>query len=278
MREARWNRLRRGASRLVTSRTRNGVLTYSSADSVIGYHLYVYGHYEADYIARAIAIMNQTTKPASGGMVDIGANLGMTCIGFLLRGGAAHAIAIEPDPFNFELLERNIRQNGLEGRVIAVRSAIGSSPENGRLLRSGTNLGAHYLVAENGASEPSDDFANVVITTLDDVVAARWDGPIRLVWMDIEGNEGYALLGAQRTLVDVPFVALEVWPAGIARSGFGHDNFLELLDRRFDAFADLAVDGATRPIADFRSAYEALQSSHRFSQFLFVSRVNSNES
>ncbi len=43
-----------------------------------------------------------------GVLLDIGANIGIISIGMLTQGEMDRAIAIEPDPFNVELLRRNI--------------------------------------------------------------------------------------------------------------------------------------------------------------------------
>jgi FkbM family methyltransferase len=56
--------------------------------------------------------------PVKGNVViDIGANIGDSCIYFAL-GGAKQVIALEPFPKNFEMAKKNIEVNGLNDRVI----------------------------------------------------------------------------------------------------------------------------------------------------------------
>ncbi|HXW12137.1 MAG TPA: FkbM family methyltransferase [Nitrososphaeraceae archaeon] len=56
--------------------------------------------------------------PVEGNVViDIGANIGDSCIYFALR-GARQIIALEPFPKNFEIAQRNIEVNGFKDKII----------------------------------------------------------------------------------------------------------------------------------------------------------------
>lgn len=265
-----WERFLTRRPRLITTNTGNGRLTYSTRDLVIGHHLFVYGNYEADLIARAIRIMDRAGTGERSVLVDVGANIGMSCIAFLRMGAAASAIAIEPDPFNFELLERNVRQNGLGARVRCIQSAAGAMAGFVTLERSSTNLGAHFVKPPNesiGEQRTSIDTVDALVRS-----AGVEFHRIRLLWMDVEGYEGYVLSGAPNVLASSPFVAAEVWPVGIERSGFGRDRFLGLTRERFSAFFDLADPESLGDVEFLPDVYDRMKATNRFSQFLFVSR------
>ena len=59
-------------------------------------------------------------------IVDCGANVGYSSAFFLTQFPKAHVIAIEPDPDNFSLLEKNLAP--YKGRFRAIQSAIWSKP------------------------------------------------------------------------------------------------------------------------------------------------------
>ncbi|HLX61337.1 MAG TPA: FkbM family methyltransferase, partial [Planctomycetota bacterium] len=56
-------------------------------------------------------------------LIDIGANIGTPSVQ-LARETGLDVLAIEPVPANFELLQKNVAQNGLEGQVRCVRAAV----------------------------------------------------------------------------------------------------------------------------------------------------------
>lgn len=59
-------------------------------------------------------------------IIDIGACTGDTSIYFVLK-GAKKVIAVEPFPKNFEILEKNIRENQFDKSIIPILAACGSS-------------------------------------------------------------------------------------------------------------------------------------------------------
>lgn len=58
-------------------------------------------------------------------VLDIGANIGDSSIYFIVN-RASQVIAVEPYPVNFLKLVENIKNNGLENKIIAVNGVLGS--------------------------------------------------------------------------------------------------------------------------------------------------------
>jgi FkbM family methyltransferase len=115
-------------------------------------------------------------EPAT--IIDAGANIGLASVLFATRYPRARIIAIEPDPANFAMLERNIRAFP---NVTAVRAALWS--------RSGP------LQVANPDDEPwafrveEADGGGVDAVTVEDVLGTLGTDRIDLLKMDIEGAE-----------------------------------------------------------------------------------------
>lgn len=169
--------------------TRYGQLAHFEFDDPIGRSLELYGEWaqaEIDFLSRFIH--------AGDCVVDVGANIGTHTIAFAkLVGTEGRVIAIEPQPEVFQLLEENVRANGLrqvERWSFAVSDAIGigqlSLPDYSRRHNSGTaSLGA------GGGGGVAVELKPIDALELPSCAVLK---------MDIEGWEDRALKGAVRTL------------------------------------------------------------------------------
>jgi len=116
------------------------------------------------------------SEPAT--IIDAGANIGLASVLFANRYPRARIIAIEPDPANFAMLERNIRAYP---NVTAVRAALWG--------RSGP------LQVANPDDEPwafrveEADGGGVDAVTVEHVLGTLGTGRVDLLKMDIEGAE-----------------------------------------------------------------------------------------
>lgn len=130
-----------------------------------------------------------------GVFIDVGANIGSQTIYALLSGAFARAIAIEPDPHNFGILQRNLALNGLEDRVLAVQAAASASSGTLQLAQHRHNFGAHS-VEPSFISDPADSIS-VVATTVDELLERYGVAPVQvgLVKIDVEGHELSVLQG-----------------------------------------------------------------------------------
>ncbi|HEU4630934.1 MAG TPA: FkbM family methyltransferase [Gemmatimonadaceae bacterium] len=76
------------------------------------------------FVERAFACLDDVEDAAL--VIDCGANVGYAAAYFLSRFPRAELVAVEPDPDNFALLERNLTRYGQRAR--AVRAALWSHP------------------------------------------------------------------------------------------------------------------------------------------------------
>src|SRR3989304_10413899 len=124
-------------------------------------------------------------------VLDIGANIGYyTLIAAHLVGDEGKVFAFEPDPYNYNLLCKNIEVNGYRN-VIPVRKAVFSKSGKMELFLDKSNLGGHSLSEANvdkGAS------IMVEITSLDEYFE-NTNHKIDVIKMDVQGSEMEVLNG-----------------------------------------------------------------------------------
>lgn len=197
-------------------------LEVSPAD-VIGRHLYKYRRYEP---VLAATLEKHLDLRSADLMIDIGANIGWySLLVSRLSQGRCQVLAFEPDPDNFARLQRNLKLNGID-QVSAFNLAVGEHAATLQLHRYGkSNAGRHSLVdLHAGETIP------VQVVSLDDwSTNSLPEGPIRLLKMDIEGYEVFALRGARHLLARCEWLLLEHSPAYLERSGAGIDALIDLL-------------------------------------------------
>ncbi len=157
--------------------------------------------------------------PASGALLDVGANVGLISIPAALliptnAGVEAQVISFEPAPENVQALRGNIQRNALGPRVQVEARALGEQPATAwieverspeKIAGSGTaNLLPSGQEGRLGA-EP------VEVATFDGLKQGGWLAPpISVVKLDTDGYDLMALRGALSLLRDDrPFVVGE---------------------------------------------------------------------
>ncbi len=140
--------------------------------------------------------MDIITDELSEGMVafDLGANIGyITLIMADMVGKNGHVYAVEPDPRNFEILEKNIQLNNYTERVSTYQTAISDRNGTCRFFHSKfSNLGS--LCATGNTNGVID----VVVQTGDEFFSNKVLPDF--IKMDIEGAEVEAIEGMLKTL------------------------------------------------------------------------------
>ena len=264
--------------------TRQGVFTVlTGADESIGRTLYCTGQYELDLVSKTMAFFRGIDKgPQSGGViVDIGANNGVISVGMLYTREMERAIAIEPEPRNFALLERNVGQNGLRDRVICLPYAASFQKGEIQLELSRTNSGDHRVRVKNAGLrtpqkylESTRDVISVRAERVDDILAAvpkEFTRGIAMAWVDVQGFEGYVFMGGERLFsTKIPVVA-EIWPYGASRAGIQKEQFSDIVRGIWTDFWVLRGGSFVQnPIDAFDQFWDQLDREESFGHVVFT--------
>jgi FkbM family methyltransferase len=271
----------------VTIETKQGLLTMSTRDQGIGKPLFRTRQYEYDSSLRSLHFL-KTMKfipHENVHMLDIGANIGIISIGLLLAKEIGSAIAIEPEPKNFDLLVKNVKQNGLSEKVACLQMAVGATESTLTMELSSVNPGDHRVRATptKDASELQKESSRPIIHVPSLPLARVLEMPQMghlaavapsLVWIDVQGYEGYVFEGARQLLGSgIPTIS-EVWPYGILRTGMSLDHFSSVVE---DIWSDYWVERRNRfiryPTTVFNRYLDELGSDGRFENVIFT---NSN--
>jgi FkbM family methyltransferase len=262
-----WGAIYLGPRRDISLDTFNGRLTFDSKDWLIGKYLYIKRSHEADLMARCVQLLEKEGhrgKPSSGRcLLNVGANIGMTAIGFVKQGYFDRVIAFEPTPNSFRLLVHNVNQNGLSGRIQSFAFALSSQSGELELEISGDNSGDNRIrkIREPGFfAEEKRRTVRVPAITLDGFFAEHAEvaeDSIGLVWVDIQGHEGHFFRGAKQFLRRGIPVIIEFWPYGIRRSGLSPQEFREILAELFSHFYVLGSKSECKsPIGDVSQLFQ----------------------
>jgi len=177
-------------------------------------------------------------------VLDLGANIGYhTLMLSDAVGSEGRVHAFEPDPWNYELLLRNIALNGCRN-VTAVQKAVSDVTGRCRLYVSPNDFGDHRI------HETSEKRKAVMVETvrLDDYV--RDGDRIALVKMDIQGAEFAALKGMTSVVrKGSPIVLAEFEPGALRDSGVEPAECLKLMESMgFELWDIDGSNGAVRPV------------------------------
>jgi FkbM family methyltransferase len=149
----------------------------------------------------------------AGDMVyDIGANLGYVSLSLAKRVGPnGHVAAFEPVPRNIELFRLNIELNKL--RNIRLIECAASDKSGEAIIRLAENLATASMVWHR--NNPAAAEFSIKTIAIDDLVASGDLAHPAFVKIDVEGAEGFVLLGMRRTLADSkPVLFVECSDAG----------------------------------------------------------------
>lgn len=161
----------------------------STTDYDIAWQIYWRGDYEAP---RPLENVRK--------VVDLGANVGYSCIYWCKRYPECSVTALEPHPVHVKVMQGNLARNGLLDRVSLVAAAAGAKQRHS------------YLTDARTSSAVTDEASDFEIDVLDIFREPCMEGPIDILKIDIEGGE-YELLSDPRfEKLDVRTLVLE-WHA-----------------------------------------------------------------
>jgi FkbM family methyltransferase len=176
-------------------------------------------------------IENRPELFRGGHILDVGANVGYCSVLFAGATDAGQKVyGFEPEPFNFALLKQVLRQRGLNGRVVATRTAVGNANGTVRLWLNPRHHGDHRIFTDALVGETVE----VPVVSIDSFVERESVHPVRFIKIDVQGYEPAVCEGMGRTLAANPdcVVSLEYMPAALREQGYDPRKLVEWFESR----------------------------------------------
>ena len=154
-------------------------------------------------------LLETFSNSQGGNFLDVGANIGyFSCLFGKLAATTGKVVSIEPEPQNRQLLETNLRLNGLTN-VTVHHCAVGAQDGTARLgIYKAANRGRHSFVDLESCKE----FIDVPVRRLDDLLKDSGVNRWSLMKIDVEGFEPFVFQGGTETLARTESLALEFAP------------------------------------------------------------------
>ena len=140
---------------------------------------------------------------------DVGANIGLYTILASKYAKNCKIFSFEPNPYAFERLQRNVRENSLEN-IELFQMAVGKDicKQKFQLYSTFTTIG--HLVKKNKNTGISIDHNIEVDVTNIDFIVQKYSIPlINILKIDVEGYEIEVLRGARESLGKIQRIVLE---------------------------------------------------------------------
>ncbi len=243
-----WNLCRR-LLETVTIVTKQGKYTLPlKINDPISRSLFIKREYELNLISEAMSFIRnlKSFTKGKGTVLDVGANNGIISIGMLKAGELDRAISIEPEPGNFSILKHNVKQNNLSDVITCLNYAASDSISNLQFELSENNYGDHRVHISSHSQNQKELFneakrqiINVKANTLDNIIEEldeKYSKDISVIWIDVQGYEGYVFSGAKRLFAKGIPVVSEIWPYGITRSGMTIEEFFNIVSKIWSFF------------------------------------------
>ena len=225
-----WSRIRVLRNRFAVARFRERIVEHRYG----GFDLHIAltdplarGWYDHDSDMREVDLLRRHGLRAGARVFNLGAHQGVVAAVLASAvGPQGHVFAIEANPRDADLANRNKDLNGLDQLTVINAAAATESGTrsfhtlDGRLERSG-NSGPGVV--------------EVPAVSVDDLAAQH--GQPDVLFVDIEGAEGEALRGAARTLASTPDCFVEVHVEWLGAWGDTVDAILNFFEKdRYDRF------------------------------------------
>jgi FkbM family methyltransferase len=189
----------------------------NSSDIAIGRSLYINGHFEFDTFLHALKILENKIKKKT--LIDIGANIGSICIPAIKRKIFENCIAIEPEPYNYNLLSKNIFINDVNDKIETLNIALGQfDDEQLKFELSVDNFGDHRIKSDSKEKNFYNEDKRKIITVNTkklDTIMKRFNPKDTFIWIDTQGYESFVLDGGINTLSKKTPMVIEFWPYGL---------------------------------------------------------------
>jgi len=237
------------------------------------------GHFQGREVHAIVAWMKQNAVIGADRnvIVDVGANIGTTCIPSA-QTTDCRILAIEPVSDNFRLLRKNAENNGLSGRITCVRKAVFAEPGTIDMVVPRRESGGAFI-HERPSEAPvaSRRVVKVPSDGLTNIITSEGFSPeqIAFVWSDTEGSETNVIQTGQALWQSGVPLYIEVYPEALERQGnLGALN--DLVARHFDRFLisddiiERGADAKHHPVSEFANFVDRVGTTVRIEDVLLL--------
>lgn len=159
-------------------------------------------------------------------VLDIGANIGLyTLIASKRVGETGKVISFEPEPENFSILSKNIKENEMWDNTTSVQKAAADKEGTFPLFLAESNKGNHSIYAHD------DSIKTIPVETVSVDIWLSENGieKVDIIKIDIQGAEPLAFSGMKNILKSNPILLVEYEPILIRSAGYDPIGMLDLL-------------------------------------------------
>ena len=215
----------------------------TSKDRAVMPQMYVFGHNHAADEMEAFHQLSQkyyyngdsTISKGGGYFLDLGANIGTTCVYFKWKfDKSLKILAFEPDPTNYMLLKMNVELNNMTADAILENYGLGAEESYQIMHINPENPGNNSIYPGIEGLETE----KIHIVKLDEYLSKN-NIPaeeIKYIWIDVEGFEAQVILGAENLLTNhqIP-IFMEFNPMDWNKSGY-FDKMVDFLEKYYSHF------------------------------------------
>ena len=143
-------------------------------------------------------------------VIDAGAHIGtFTIKAAKAVGNEGRVIAIEVEENNRKFLSRNVEANGLQNVSIVPKGVWGSQGRLKLNISRKRSTGHSFYAEAQFGTEHTEEFKEVEVDTVDNIIKQSGLGPVNFIKMDIEGAEVEAIKGMDEVLSGDVKLAIE---------------------------------------------------------------------
>ena len=182
----------------------------------ISKEIFISGDFEFKKLYKVLRILGKKHKKKT--LIDIGANIGSISIPALTRGFFRNAIAFEPEIKNYRVLNANIYLNKLENKIRPINLALSNNKKKLKLSCGKFNSGDNRIA--NKSIVKGRGPTQIVKTDLLDSYTKNLRKTDTLIWIDVQGHEGFVIEGAKKTMKNKIPLVMEFQPDLMQKNWF----------------------------------------------------------
>ena len=216
------------------------------ANDYIHYSLYVNKYFEYDIYRRSVDFLKAKDLLRCEGntLLDIGVNNGVITIGAILSKEFDFSIGVDGCEDHIKSCQENLKLNQIENSVKLFKEIVSDQKRLVYFQKSKTNFGQHSVSGGNEDfkyifDEDENTKISVQSTTLDTIVKPYLHKVQRgnsLLWIDVEGHEGFVFKGSNDLLSkNIPCV-MELCPYMVRRSGMEIEDYISIIQKYWKEF------------------------------------------